>query len=121
MSAPTELLHKLQIKAGSKLWLINVPQQIAEELTAGAEIEPVCEQDAYNGVLVCFDSQAEIVALVPRILAKMPADGLFWAAYRKGGGAKDSGINRDTGWAPLAEAGWRPVRQVALDEELVDG
>ena len=36
-----ELLKKLQVKAGAKLWLINVPRPIAEAITAGAEVETV--------------------------------------------------------------------------------
>jgi hypothetical protein len=36
-----ELLKKLQVKAGMKLWLIDVPRDIAEAITAGAEVETV--------------------------------------------------------------------------------
>ncbi|MBE7731539.1 hypothetical protein [Devosia faecipullorum] len=54
MSTPTELLRKFQIKAGSRLWLINIPPAIAEEVTAGAEVEPVSETDACDGVLAFF-------------------------------------------------------------------
>ncbi|ODT80271.1 MAG: hypothetical protein ABS76_16375 [Pelagibacterium sp. SCN 64-44] len=117
MSAPTELLHKLQIKAGSRLWLINVPQAVAEEITAGAEVEPVHEKDEYDGALVFIESVRDIEALTPRILAEMPPDGLLWMAYRKGPAAKESGLNRDKGWDALDQAGWRPVRQVAIDDE----
>ena len=117
MTAPTELLHKLQVKAGAKLWLINVPRALAEELSAGAEVEIVHEKDAYDGVLAFFESPAEVPALVPRILKEMPPDGLLWVAYRKGAAAKAAGLNRDTGWDALGEAGWRPVRQVTIDEE----
>lgn len=118
MTAPTELLHKLQIQAGTKLWLINVPQGIAEEITAGAEVEPVHEKDAYDGVLAFFDSVAEVEAMAPRILAEMPPDGLLWIAYRTGqADGQSSGLDGDTGWSPLEGAGWNPVRQVALDED----
>ena len=117
MTAPTELLHKLQIKAGARLWLINVPQSIAKEITAGAEVEPVHEKDEYDGVLAFFDSAAEVEALTSRILAEMPPDGLLWVAYSKGETAKASGLNRDLGWSPLDKAGWRPVRQVAINAE----
>jgi len=51
MTQPTALLSKLQIKAGAKLWLINVPRALAEEISAGAEVEIVHEADGYDGVL----------------------------------------------------------------------
>jgi hypothetical protein len=117
MTAPTELLHKLQVKAGAKLWLINVPRVMAEELSAGAEVEIVHEKDGYDGVLAFFESPAEVPALVPRILKEMPPDGLLWVAYRKGVAGKAAGLNRDTGWDALGEAGWRPVRAISIDDE----
>ena len=117
MTAPTELLHKLQVRAGAKLWLINVPRVLAEELSAGAEVEIVHEKDAYDGVLAFFETPAEVPALVPRILKEMPRDGLLWVGYRKGAAGKAAGLNRDTGWDVLDEAGWRPVRAISIDDE----
>ncbi|KRA99550.1 hypothetical protein ASD83_03260 [Devosia sp. Root685] len=117
MTAPTELLRRLQIKAGTKLWLINVPHEIAEEITAGAEVEPVHGDSYYDGVLACFAGPAEVEAMVPRILAELPPDGLLWVAYRKGAAGKEAGLTRDVGWGPLEVEGLRPVRAVALDEE----
>lgn len=117
MTAPTELLHRLQIKAGTKLWLINVPAHIVEEITAGAEVEPVTGDSYYDGVLACFNGPAEVEAMAPRILAELPPDGLFWVGYRKGEAGKTAGLTRDLGWAPLEAAGLRPVRAVSLDDE----
>src|SRR5664279_5307612 len=75
MAESTDLIKKLQIKPGAKLWLVNVPPAIA--------------------------------ALAP--------DGLLWFAYRKGDAAKKSGLSRDEGWTALADADWRPVRSIAID------
>ncbi|MVS98194.1 hypothetical protein [Devosia marina] len=116
MTAPTTLLKKLQIKSGAKLWLVNVPRALAAEISAGAEVEIVREADGYDGVLVFFDAAADVQALMPRILAHMPYDGLLWVAYRKGRQAKAAGLSRDLGWDRLDAAGWRPVRVVALDD-----
>lgn len=108
MTAPTELLHKLQIRSGSKLWLINVPQALAEELSAGAEVEIVRQEDAYDGVIAFLDTPAEAPALVPRILKEMPPDGLLWLAQ------KDSGT---VGLEALGSAGWQSLEQITLDDE----
>jgi len=117
MTTPPELLHRLQIEAGTKLWLINVPQHIAEEITAGAEVEPVSGDSYYDGVLACFAGPAEVEAMVPRILKELPPDGLLWVAYRAGQAGAAAGLTRDTGWAALENNGLRQVRAVALDED----
>ncbi|SFV32378.1 hypothetical protein SAMN05216456_1628 [Devosia crocina] len=117
MTTPTELLHRLQIRAGTRLWLINVPQHVAEEITAGAEVEPVSGDSYYDGALACFANPAEVETMVPRILKELPPDGLLWVAYRKGEAGKAAGLTRDRGWDVLEAGGLRPVRNVALDEE----
>ena len=114
MKAPVELLHKLQVKSGARLWLINVPREIAEELSAGAEVEIVHESDAYDGVLAFFEGADEVPLLVPRILKEMPPDGLLWVAYRKGDAAKAAGLNRDRGWETLAQPDGAPYGRLRL-------
>ncbi|KKB09504.1 hypothetical protein [Devosia chinhatensis] len=113
MTPPTELLRKLQVRSGTRLWLINVPQHIAEEISAGAEVEPVHEKDAYDGVLAFFESASEMDSMADRILAEMPPDGLLWIAYRKS--AAPLGPKGDL--SVLERAGWRPVSEVAIDAE----
>ena len=117
MTTPTELLHKLEIRSGSRLWLINVPRLLAEELSAGAEVEIVHEGDAHDGVLAFFDSPAEVAALADRIVAQLPEDGLLWVAYRRGPAGRAAGLTRDFGWNGFTDAGWRPVRTVSVDDE----
>ena len=87
------------------------------ELSAGAEVEIVHEGEAHDGVLAFFESPAEVAALAGRILTRLPEDGLLWVAYRKGTAGRAAGLTRDMGWQPFVEAGWRPVRAVAIDEE----
>src|SRR4051812_49201779 len=47
----TELIKKLQIKAGARLWLINVPTEVAEAISAGAEIEVAKAGEPCDGVV----------------------------------------------------------------------
>ena len=110
------LIKKLRIKPGLRLWLVNVPKQIAEAITAGAEIELVGGHEPMDGVIAFAETRAEVDSFAQQILAVLPKDGLLWFAYRKGRAAKASGLNRDIGWGVLADANWRPVRSVAIDE-----
>ncbi|MHA6299215.1 hypothetical protein [Devosia sp. CAU 1758] len=117
MTAPIELLHKLDIHSGDRLWLINAPQLLAEELSAGAEVEIVHEDDRHNGVLAFFESPAEVVALADRIVADLAEGAVVWVAYRKGPAGRSAGLTSETGWAPFAEAGWQVVQKVVIDDE----
>ena len=116
MTGSTELLKKLQVKAGAKLWLVNVPQGIAESLTAGAEVEPVKYGEPCDGVIAFCETPAEVEAFSAQALEVLPEDGLLWFAYRKGDAAKASGLSRDEGWQALAAAGYRPVRSISIDD-----
>ena len=113
----TELARKLQLKPGQKLWLVNVPQAYSRALTAGGDIEAVKRGQPYDGAIVFCETPDEVVSAVPRVLAGLPPDGLLWFAYRKGEAAKKSGLSRDVGWASLADAGYRPVRSIAFDDD----
>ena len=43
---------------------------------------------------------------------------MVWFAYPKGTSKKyKSEINRDTGWQALGQAGFEPVRAVAIDQD----
>jgi len=116
MIESTELLKKLQVKSGSRLWLINVPRNFAEALTAGAEVEPVQHGEAYDGAIAFCENPTEVASFTAQILPRLPDDGLLWFAYRKGEAAKATGLSRDVGWAALAERSFGPVRSIAFDD-----
>jgi hypothetical protein len=116
MPASTDLIKKLQIKSGAKLWLINVPRDIAEALTAGAEVEPVKPDEPCDGVIAFCETLAEVAVFARQATDKLPEDGLLWFAYRKGDAASASGLNRDAGWESLDALGYQPVRSVAIDD-----
>ena len=117
MADGATLLKKLQAKPGTRLTLHNVPKDIEKALTAGGDVKPVKDGAACDGVIAFCESPDHVEEFAKRILAKSPDDALVWFAYRKGAAAKESGLNRDTGWAPLSDVGWRPVRSISFDDE----
>ena len=117
MHDSVELLKKLQVKAGTRLWLINVPEHVAEALTAGAEVEPVRHGEPFDGAIAFCLNPTEVESFAGQILQGLPEDGLLWFAYRKGEAAKASGLSRDVGWTALNAKGFNPVRSIAFDDE----
>ena len=77
---------------------------------------PVGSDGRGSGAITGGEAQCDRGGLSGQAIAGLPADGLLWFAYRKGGAAKASGFNRDNGWAALTEAGYRAVRSISLDE-----
>ena len=52
------------------------------------------------------------------IANRAQGDAIVWFAYPKGTSKRyKSEINRDTGWQALGQAGFEPVRAVAIDED----
>lgn len=105
MIPPLELMSKLGLKSGDKLWLINAPREMAEELAAGAEVEMVHEKDEYNGVIAYVDSAEELDLLAPRILSELPEDGLLWISVA------------GNDWDALTKAGWRPTEKIDIGDQ----
>ena len=116
MAETADLIKKLQIKPGTRLWLINAPDDFAGVLRAASEITIVKAGAPCTAVLAFAQSPAEASAHTDKALRVLPADGLLWLAYRKGAAAKASGLSRDTGWSALTAAGWTPVRSISIDD-----
>jgi hypothetical protein len=115
MAESTDLIKKLQIKPGARLWLVNVPPAIAKLVAAGEGIETLKSAAGCTAILAFAENPAEVEKFGKHAIAALPPDGLLWFAYRKGDAAKKSGLSRDEGWTALADADWRPVRSIAID------
>ena len=67
-------------------------------------------------MLLFINNLAEASQLVPEAMRTVKPDGLLWVAYPKGASGVKTDVNRDRLWQALEPTGWRPVRQVALDD-----
>ncbi len=62
--------------------------------------------------------QKELDQISSTVARLQVEDPIIWIAYPKGSSKKyKCEFNRDTGWYVLGEAGFEPVRQVAIDED----
>lgn len=114
---PTSLAQKLQIKSG-KLIVLNAPKGYAEQLTK--ELKGLTVTTRASGqaeaVLLFVNSLAEVGDLTPQAGKLVKPDGMLWVAYAKGTSKVKTDVNRDRLWEAVQPIGWRPVRQIALDE-----
>ena len=108
----TALAQKLQLKSSQGLELINPPAGYGNFLMA----EGIGIIGTSNAVLVFINSLEEVERIVPSTLGSISTDALAWISYPKGSSGVRTDVNRDKLWAALKSSGWRPVRQIALDD-----
>jgi len=115
---PTSLSQKLQLKSNQRLLLLNLPEGYAayldSELTGATLLTEA--QEGSEAVLLFVNNLAEVASLAPEAIRLVNPDSLLWMAYPKGSAKIKTDVNRDTLWQAVEPTGWRPVRQIAIDE-----
>ena len=68
--------------------------------------------------LAFVKTKQEVEVASEKLVQAAEGDAQLWMVYPKGSSKKyKCEFNRDTGWKALGEAGYEPVRQVAIDED----
>jgi hypothetical protein len=113
--------EKLNLKEQKQILVLNSPASFEPELktlrgvTVQRDLKNVRETEFS---LAFVTKQAEVDTLGKAIAKKAEGDAVVWFAYPKGSSKKyKSEIDRDSGWKILGEAGFEPVRMVAIDED----
>ncbi len=114
---PTTLAQKLQLKSG-KLILLNAPKSYAEQLPKELKDMTVSTRagSQADAVLLFVNTLTEVTERAPKAIQAVKPDGLLWLAYAKGTSKVKTDVNRDRLWEAMKPTGWRPVRQIAIDE-----
>lgn len=114
----TPVAQKLNLKPGQQMMVMNVPQSYLARLTEILAPVPLLTEPAQNAeaVLLFVNNLAETEALSPAAIAAVKRDGLLWIAYPKGSSGVKTDVNRDKLWPIPHKLGWKPVRQIAIDE-----
>jgi hypothetical protein len=99
-----ELSKKLQIPAGTSLFLVNAPKG----LRLGA---PLAKAESSSAVLVFASDSKELKALAKPAIEAAKADRVAWIAYPKAG-QLGTDLGRDTLWQLMEPFGIGPVRAV---------
>lgn len=110
---------KLNLKEQKQILVLNAPASFEPELKALRGI--AVQRDLKSAGQIEFSlafvtKQKEVDTLGKAIAKKAEGDAVVWFAYPKGSSKKyKSEINRDSGWKILGDAGFEPVRMVAID------
>jgi len=116
------MFQKLNLKDQKQILVLNAPESFEPELKALRGITVQRDLKSASPIefsLAFVTTQKEVDTLGKAIAKKAGGDAVVWFAYPKGSSKKyKSGINRDSGWKVLGDAGFEPVRMVAIDEDF---
>ena len=117
----TDVFKKLNLKDQAEILVLNAPVSFEPELAglAGVAVRRRGADVKESAFVLAFATrQKEIDGLARLVAGKVKGDGVVWCAYPKGSSKKYTcEFNRDTGFQPLGDAGFEPVRMVAIDED----
>jgi len=117
----SKLFKKLNLKDQKAILVLNSPESFEGELDQLKNVQihrDLDKVDMIEFLLAFVKSKNEIQYLTQSLSGKALGDPLVWFAYPKKSSKKfNVAINRDQGWEPLDQAGFQPVRQVAIDQD----
>lgn len=103
---------KLRIRPGSTVWLSD-PTRLGLLGPLPESVDVVERPDGASVALVIGDDAATVRSRIGADAPALRAADAFWVLYPKG---NRTDVNRDSLWPILAEHGFRPISQVAVDD-----
>lgn len=119
----TPLFKKLNLGTQTTIHVLSAPESFETELQAltGA-LGGLKLQRRVTGpvtfALAFVKTLADVEKATEQLTSRAADDAILWMVYPKGSSKRYTcEFNRDTGWKRLGDAGYEPVRQVAIDED----
>lgn len=115
----TPLFAKLNLGNATVIHVLDAPESFESALGALTGVEILrTVSGSVRFALAFVRTLAEVERAAEQLTAAAESDAILWMVYPKGSSKRyKCEFNRDTGWARLGQAGYEPVRQVAIDED----
>lgn len=114
------VFKKLNLKDQAEIVVLDAPATFEPELRSldGVTVRRELPPGRVAFALAFVTRQKELNAIGRALVRKAEGDAVVWFAYPKGTSKRYTcEFNRDTGWQLLGDAGFEPVRMVAIDED----
>ncbi|TES48881.1 DUF3052 family protein [Halalkalibacterium halodurans] len=115
------VIKKLQLKDTEQpILILNAPKEYEDVIQDfPQEVHKEAKEEAYPLIQVFGTTNEALQEATMKIFSKLAENGLLWLCYPKKSSKTYRGSNcsRETVAQLLAEAGFEPVRQVAIDDD----
>jgi Uncharacterized protein conserved in bacteria len=109
------MLAKLKLKIDKPIWLIDVPEECLHFFDEASMYNSRTKAKPSQVVFFAED-KAGLDANFERITTNMQEDAVFWIAYPKQSGNRQSDLIRNSGWQIVFDTGYRVVSSTLIDE-----
>jgi hypothetical protein len=115
----TPLFSKLNLALHTTITVLHGPASFEPELAALKGVKVVRTIKGKVAFAIAFViRQTELDRVSAALTKAADGDAIIWIAYPKGTSENYTcEFNRDSGWTVLGNAGYEPVRMVAIDED----
>ncbi len=115
------LFQKLNLKSQNPILILNAPEDFQQHLEGLQNVTILRDLESVTRIhfaLAFTEKKQELDRISALVAPLAEGDAILWFAYPKATSKKyHCDFNRDTGWDVLMAAGFRPIRQVAIDED----
>jgi hypothetical protein len=116
------ILKKLRYGEQERIAVLNAPEEFHDRITGLLpDVQIDTEVNArylYDFMIAFTPGSSDVEELGPACIHNLSDDGKLWMAYPKRSSRRyKTDINRDRGWEIVTETGFRPVSQVAIDDD----
>ena len=117
----TPLFKKLNLGKNETVLILNAPESFETELLQLSGVTILRKRTSKPSCTFAIGfavKQSELDQVSANLAQSTEGDAIVWVAYPKGTSKRyNCEFNRDNGWTVLGDAGFEPVRQVAIDED----
>lgn len=117
----TPLFKKLNLTTQTQVVILNAPDSFEDELeqlTDVTVLRKVGKTTRVSFAMAFATNQKQLDAVSKSLTSAAEGDAILWMCYPKQSSKKYTcDFNRDSGWTVLGEAGYEPVRMVAIDQD----
>lgn len=114
----SDISKKLRILPGVRILALGAPESLSDLLDPLPEKASLSVRAGgkFDVVLFFVSDSKSLEKNLPRAIASLEDDAVFWICYPKKSSGITTDLSRDDGWQPVFAAGFGPVTQVAIDE-----
>jgi len=109
------LAKKMKLKPGTRVAVINAPENYLDELTHDSEIAQKLS-GRFDWIQIFARDKKELASFAPKMASALNPDSILWLSFPKGSSKLQTDLTRDKGWGVLQDLGLKFITLVSVND-----